>query len=94
MEITAICLYCDHKRLFHSEITNYIKCEVCGDANIKYKKIEDSKVDYYVGCPPFPPKKESLPKEKDSKEDLPDEDLDSKRISDYIDYLTYHESYD
>lgn len=52
------CCYCGYKytrELFSRASIEAEKCSRCNDTTMKYKEYaEDSKVDYYKGCPPFP----------------------------------------
>ena len=68
MTVHATCRYCgkEWEESNYSEFyLSRLQCRVCKDKNIKLKKIEDSKVDYYVGCPDFP-------KKEDKKEEVDD----------------------
>lgn len=66
MELLLICRYCDNKwtRNVYGKASLEEKCVKCGDTNIDVKELSKTKIDSYVGCPPF---KE---KEKEQKQDF------------------------
>lgn len=55
MKIHFECRYCGKKwtEQVYREPEG-TRCGVCHDRNLKLTKPEDSKVDYYIGCPSFP----------------------------------------
>lgn len=56
MNISFECQYCGHKwdEFLRWGVSNIQpKCVKCGDKNVKAKKVEEAKIDTYVGCPPF-----------------------------------------
>jgi len=73
MKIELECTYCGKKweaTAYNKQMIEAMSCSKCGDSNLKVRdravsKIDTyttkettvSKVDYYQGCPPFPPKK-------------------------------------
>lgn len=78
MELEAVCNYCGNewviKRAFTANPKD-VRCPVCSDKSIKFKKLEDKFIDYYQGCPPFPERNEI-----DNRDEYPD-------MFDYSDYL-------
>lgn len=54
MKMLLICKYCDHHWQHYVYDDSKTICPVCGDKNIRFKDMNDTKVDYYIGCPPFP----------------------------------------
>lgn len=63
MEVKIICQYCDHKIvkfIYDVKSVSNMVCEKCKDPNLVAKELSSTKVDAYVGCPPFPEKKEEV----------------------------------
>lgn len=61
MEIAFECTYCGFKwtdQLYNERSANNQHCRHCKDKYPKWRKLEDAKVDYYAGSPPFPKKEE------------------------------------
>jgi hypothetical protein len=61
MILALECLYCGHKwekNAYNAISLESERCPRCKDSNLKVKELSKSKVDYYVGCPPFPKKEE------------------------------------
>lgn len=63
MKIHFECKYCGKqwRDVFYSEasIKNQ-RCRYCDDKNLKVRDLTDSRIDYYVGCPPFPSEVEKI----------------------------------
>lgn len=54
------CTYCGH----HWEAYIYTQaqlagkiCTKCDDKHLRFQELNDTKIDTYIGCPPFPEKK-------------------------------------
>lgn len=62
-EYRLVCQYCDESWEINYFPHKEIYCSKCKDTNIKIVKLSTDKIDYYVGCPPFPekPKKNEWP---------------------------------
>lgn len=63
MTLLLECTYCGKtwQRTFYSqEEAKNESCSKCGDKQLKAKEANKAKVDYYEGCPPFPPKDQSV----------------------------------
>jgi len=56
--VRLICLYCDHKTDIDYQPSGFIVCNKCGDSNLRMVDLRKSKIDYYAGSRPFPPKPE------------------------------------
>lgn len=55
MELQLTCQYCNEKWRVHIYSSSKIesKCPKCGDTNVDAKELDKSRIDGYVGCPPF-----------------------------------------
>lgn len=54
MRVEYICNYCDFRRIAHSfSMPHKGICTKCKSTDIKFDNLEESRIDYYVGCPPF-----------------------------------------
>lgn len=62
MEIQLTCTYCDKKWRLHAYSDSKIesKCPKCGDTNIVVKELDKTRIDGYIGCPPFPEKTDKI----------------------------------
>lgn len=52
-----VCKYCDWRRTITaltSHWANQEKCQRCNSKDTYVKDVKRSKIDTYVGCPPFP----------------------------------------
>lgn len=61
MRVSIECMYCGHKwekMAYNKQSIEDEKCPKCNDSTLKVKDLEASKIDYYQGSPPFPPKEE------------------------------------
>lgn len=61
MNLKFTCNYCDCKwdlKLYNESSVKNQRCPKCRSYDSKVVKKEDITVDYYVGCPAFPDKKE------------------------------------
>lgn len=63
MIIELECTYCGHiwqKQVYNTSGSEAMRCinGNCNDYRLKVKDVNKSKVDYYKGSPPFPPKKD------------------------------------
>lgn len=58
MEVRLECLYCGHKWLktyWTRPTKGSERCSICNDSRLKIREVNPAdKIDYYVGCPPFP----------------------------------------
>ncbi len=62
MMVQLECTYCGKiwKAYAHTKAAiEAMNCTRCGDTSLKITNLEDSKIDYYKGCPPFPEKHKS-----------------------------------
>jgi hypothetical protein len=50
---SIVCQYCDYRWEVNYAPKEEARCLVCKDNNIRVIDLFQSKVDYYVGCPPF-----------------------------------------
>lgn len=60
MDYNLQCNYCGHKWtefFMNQRSLDHSKCDICKDTGLTVREARSEKVDYYVGCPPFPPKK-------------------------------------
>lgn len=51
------CTYCGYgwvAAFYNKSYLASTTCSKCNDKHLKIKGLEDVKIDYYVGCPPFP----------------------------------------
>jgi len=56
MIVQIICDYCGHKwekQVYIKAALEDLKCQKCGDKHIKFKDLDENKIDYYQGSPPF-----------------------------------------
>ena len=51
-----ICQYCDNNWEANYVPNQKVFCSKCGDSHIRVIDIGHERVDYYIGCPPFPEK--------------------------------------
>jgi len=68
MEIAFECTYCGKKwseRFYNQYSAQNQRCSVCNDKNLKYKSVEESKINYYEGSPPFPVKEDTVKEDED-----------------------------
>lgn len=59
MTLDLECMYCGHKwekTAYDRRSIESATCPKCKDSNLKVRDRDTSKVDYYKGSPPFPPK--------------------------------------
>lgn len=60
MHLHLTCRYCGNKwEAFANskEAVEYMSCGICGDTGVEVRDATKvQKIDYYVGCPPFPDK--------------------------------------
>ena len=56
MKMQITCNYCDYKweQFIYSSMKDSLKCDRCGDKQLRVRDIADIKVDYYLDCTPFP----------------------------------------
>lgn len=58
MKLKIICRYCDYSRIgeWYSKPKS-LTCDKCNSRDLTIRDYEDTVVDYYVGCFPFPKKR-------------------------------------
>jgi DNA-directed RNA polymerase subunit RPC12/RpoP len=68
MEVLFVCTYCNFKwtKKVYSASDTDIKCLKCDDKNLIVKELAKTKIDTYIGCPPFEEKKETKESLEDS----------------------------
>ena len=57
MRILIICKYCDYKwdrNVYSAQSPINEGCPRCKSKDLNVKPLDEAKVDYYAGCPPFP----------------------------------------